>query len=149
MKFGLYKRVYTLSSEGKTIDEIAEETGRTVTKVGLLLAFCDEKKMCWLAEYAAGERDQQVKRLEEVMHEAGVAWLKSQQDEVTVKKTVENGKVKRERVRKPQVGNPAYLAEMRAAMRDIREIRGLNAPVKVDMDVEIKKHYTVESPETL
>lgn len=81
-------------------------------------------------------------RLEIIYRRAMAAFEDSQKDEVTRAEIDKDfglhpGTETRD-VRRGQSGNPAFLAEARAAIREIREIWGANAPLQIEHMGEVR-----------
>lgn len=89
-------------------------------------------------------RCQHTEHLTHIFQEAMQGWERSKQEAVTTTEESgtggENGGpwTKQGTRRQGQVGNPAFLAEARAALREIREMWGADSPKRIDIVGELR-----------
>lgn len=89
-------------------------------------------------------RCQHTEHLTHLFQEAMKAWERSKQDAVT--KTEESGTggedggswSKEGTTTRGQAGNPSFLAEARAALREIREMWGADSPKRIDLQGDLR-----------
>lgn len=97
----------------------------------------------WLVpQYVDSIREMRVEHTQRLMHiyaEAMKAWEASKQPavEVTESESDTRGGVQTRKTTE-QVGNPAFLSQARAAMNEIREMWGANAPIEVRHSAEVR-----------
>jgi hypothetical protein len=97
----------------------------------------------WFSDQYSGRireiKANHTQRLEYIFREAMAAWRRSQEDTVSESDTVggkDGGKTVT--TRKGQVGAAAFLSEARAAIKEIREIWGANAPLQIEASGEVR-----------
>jgi hypothetical protein len=138
----LHLEIYAYLNSGKTQARAAKKFGYTQPNIGIIARKVDR----WFFDQYIG-RIREVKanhtqRLEYIYREALAAFKKSQSDEVTrqeIKKDFGQYPGTQKSVsRRVQVGNPALLSEARAALKEIREIWGANAPIQIEHMGEVR-----------
>lgn len=100
----------------------------------------------WLARTYMGQIRQikanHTQRLEYIYNQAMSAWRRSQRDEVTETETDKNYGMhpgsETKKTRRAQAGAAAFLSEARAAINEIRNIWGANAPLQIEHAGEVR-----------
>lgn len=115
-----------------TQDRIATQLKVDQSTVSRSLARVDRLVYRRLEKRALLTRVKQVDQLEWLAEEAIEGWERSKQDVLTIKVTDDEAGTKTETTRKRQAGAPAFLAEARGALADVRKMLGLDAMTKPD-----------------
>jgi predicted transcriptional regulator len=121
------EQAWALRLRGRTEAQIAAELGITQGAVSKILRRVAAQALRRLTKEVALARAVQYGQLEHIASEAMRAWDRSLEDSVTTKET--EGRPT-ERTTRTQCGNPALLGQVRAALADIRDLLGLNAPAR-------------------
>lgn len=123
--------IYAAVCRGEKQRDVAAARGITQQRVSALCKKID----AWLwPQYMDEIRELKARHTQSLMHifaESMAAWERSKRPGKvrTVKhSTGENGGLDRTRRTEPQVGDPRYLAEARAALDDIRKMWGADKP---------------------
>jgi hypothetical protein len=135
-------QIYARLCEGQTTREVAKEFDLTHGRIVQLGQQIDR----WLAPQLMDSiREIKARHTEHLMHifrQAMAAWERSKLDSVaTTEKSINHGEhpgTETAMTTKTQAGHPAFLAEARAALSDIRKIWGADAPVDVRMEGELR-----------
>lgn len=126
------KEAIRLQTQGYTQVEIAEQLGISERTVRRHLTSHNRRLMLKLTSRAEAERARQVTVLAQITSKALRGFERSAEDAVTIKVTSEGAdegsQEKTETTTKGQAGAPAFLAEARGAMADVRKILGLDEP---------------------
>jgi predicted transcriptional regulator len=132
-------RAWELTRRGYTQERVAATLGVTQQAVSKILRRAEGRFLDEFRERVAAEKARQTAVLEWVVEEALDAWQQSKRPatitEVSILPPAGRRKKGGERTRKTekgQSGNPAHLAEARAALREIRAIWGLDAPARTE-----------------
>jgi hypothetical protein len=131
-------RVWDMIAQGRTTSGIARELGMANSTVLQIIRRVEQRCAQICVASAMEMKARQVRMLERSADEAFEAWQRSKSPSRKVQKEVASGgdseesEVVRTTVEE-QVGDPRYLAEMRAALADIRDLYGLNVPKQVDL----------------
>lgn len=80
-------------------------------------------------------------RYEHIWEQANRGWLRSLKDSVTQKDKSDKDGSSKETITKGQAGDPAFLAQMNGALKGIRELWGLDDPVKKDVSGTIDVNH--------
>ena len=135
---------WQLRQQGCTHQRIAGDLGVDRSTVTAMLARIDRRALAQLNAAVELLKVEQTEILRDVVYEARQAWEKSKSPAVAKKvtKTKKPGDDKGEgdadadvtaqesMTQEVQCGDVAYLAQVRAALADIRKVWGLDAPVK-------------------
>ena len=133
------QHVAELYLQGKNQYEIAAMLGLTQQQISLDLQACDRQ---WQARQLAATTALKAQQLAELLllrREAWAAWYRSQAPkEITATEATEGGKTTRKAsVRKEeQVGDPRFLAEIRATVETEAKIAGTLAAARFKIDWE-------------
>jgi transcriptional regulator with XRE-family HTH domain len=128
-------RAVELSTKGWTQLSIAADLGVSQAAVSKILARADERYLEEISSTVAAQKSRQAQRLEFILSEALTAWAASKADVTRRRQRQTHGvgtdQHVAEVVSQNQYGDPRYLAEARAALRDVRGLFGLDAPSKI------------------
>lgn len=147
------ERVWELRCEGYTQAEIAETVGTNQSTVSRDLRWWANQIIDEIKEQGVTMKVEQLGQLQYVVSEAMGSWRKSKQPDKTVTKTATNtssetrGTDKSEQMRtqvREQAGDPRYLNVALKAMGDIRNIVGLDAPIRQQIELMGKDGEAVE-----
>jgi hypothetical protein len=132
--------IYADYISGKSLDFVAAKYGCHKSWVSAITRKVDR----WLVPQFMGDireiKCQHTERLLHIVCEAMGAWERSKQPKVRIShKRGEDGKLTVDGItREPQAGNPTFLATAMKALEDIRKVWGADAPVRVEVDGEIR-----------
>lgn len=137
--------------QGKTYREVAAEHGvKSHTNIIEIVRRVKNWLIPQWADDIRGIKAQQTQSLLHIFGEAMKAWEKSKEQAVTVRRKgvslesdTKAGAISLPAVETTettvwQCGDPRFLSEARAALREIREIWGANAPIKVEHSGELR-----------
>lgn len=134
--------IWELRGQFYSLAQIAEHPDVQLTPKGISSALKRLSKLhaAEFKERILEVRIQQTQQLGCIIREASSAWQSSKEDSYE-QRTTEGGKdgTLQVNVTKGQTGDPRYLELVRGAMKDIREIWGIDDPVKVDLNVDADK----------
>lgn len=133
-------KIVELQSVGRTYAQIDAALDIHINTVWRCLSAHNRRVLERLSRRGESEKARQVEILMRIVSEAMSAWDRSKADAVTVKTTTgaaeaendtagektEVPAARKETTRKGQAGAPAFLAEARSAMADVRKILGLD-----------------------
>lgn len=130
--------IYAKVCAGQTLTETAKQFDITHPRVHVIVQKIDN----WLAPQLMGQiREIKANHTTRLMHvyvEAMAAWERSKLDETTYR-AKENIMGKETMVtHKGQAGNSSFLSEARAALNEIRDIWGANAPLQIEYSGEVR-----------
>ena len=118
----------------RTQRDIAKQYRVSQPRVSQICKSVEQWLMPQLMEQIRELKTQHTARLQHLYHEAVIAWENSKTDEI-VRTESDDGVSVRTR---PRTGDAAYLREARAALGDIRDVWGANAPVNVHAVNELR-----------
>lgn len=128
--------IYHAYVSGGTVRSVAATFGMARSSAHLLVS----KVNAWLVpQWMSDIRDlktEHAERLMEVYREAMAGWERSKVPAVTRRAGVGPQGAVDVTTTAGQTGDPRYLAEARAALREIRDIWGANAPARVQVNHE-------------
>jgi hypothetical protein len=134
--------MYVYVQSGKTMSRAAERWGCSVANISIK---CKKIDRWYFEQYVSRVREikaNHTQRLELIYRRAMDAFVDSQKDEVTQAEIDKDFGLhpgtETRTIRKGQSGNPAFLAEARAAIKEIREIWGANAPLQIEHMGEVR-----------
>jgi AraC-like DNA-binding protein len=145
----LRRRCWELRAQGWTLERIAREVGLTTTTVGEHIQRTQAEARKVFAEEIAGQQALRLAQLDSVLQEALDAWQASRSEETS---TVTEGRVavlppggegQDPVVPLPDLvvrhtrkggGDPALLGRVLEAIEDIRQLLGLDAPKRVQVE---------------
>jgi transcriptional regulator with XRE-family HTH domain len=135
------EQVWTLRGQGWTQERIAKEVGIKRAAVGNMLQRLEQRSRERIPDMIAEEKIAQVRTLQYIVSEALQSWERSKSPKKKTETTKSKGigKIRRTSAEETvvqteeQFGDSRALAEARAALADIRQILGLNAPVKAEI----------------
>lgn len=129
------KRALAMRRRCFTYQRIADELGVHMITIAKNLGRIDRKAMARLHDRTVQTKIKQLDQLENLVDEAMQAWERSQKEAREVQKmTGGTGGDRTKVIVRMQAGNPAFLAEMRAGLADIRKILGITATAETDDD---------------
>lgn len=134
--------MYTDHCAGKSARRLARKYHCSITWINT----CVKKIDAWFADAYVGRireiKANHTQRLEYIYCEAMAAWRRSQEDaESETVADIEAGKfpgTNRTKTKRGQVGASQFLTEARAAIHQIREIWGANAPLVIEHAGEVR-----------
>jgi predicted transcriptional regulator len=132
-------RAWTLRGQGWTHERIAKEIEISRTAVTMMLQRLEKESRDRVPDLIAEQKTYQIRTLEYIVSEALQSWERSKSPKTKTEKTTSKGRGRigsaSETVvqTEEQFGDSRALAEARAALADIRQILGLNAPVKAEI----------------
>ena len=137
-----YLAIYTDVCAGKSQTYIA----RKYDRVPSTICYVVKKVDAWFADQYTGRireiKANHTQRLEYIYREALDAWRRSQRDAESTTVTDigagQNPGVNKTKTKRGQVGAAAFLSEARAAIHQIREIWGANAPLVIEHAGEVR-----------
>jgi hypothetical protein len=154
-KMDTYRQVWILRCQGRTLAQVAEAVGLSITSVCKVLKRIRERMDRQVADHAAQVRFEQSGRLDHLYSEAVDAWERSKEAAKTVAKTEDSGGEggKRSRVQQTaaeRVGEVEYLQEAREILQDQRNLWGIGREEAKDapgaMTLNITTIAAVEPP---
>lgn len=83
----------------------------------------------------------------QIYKEAYAAWKLSLENAMTIETTTTSKGTYEKEIKKGQSGNPALLAQAQAALKSIREIVGLDAPIEINWREVLPEGFTQEEVE--
>jgi DNA-binding CsgD family transcriptional regulator len=144
-------QVLELFLAGRTQHQIAATVGISQAAVSKILQRIEERALTDLSNRVERQRARQTLRLEYIVNASMRAWHASQTDRLRKRqrKTDADGVAATvaELVSENRHGDPRYLAEARAALKDLRAIWGLEAPR--DLTVAVTGPFTAMSDSAL
>jgi hypothetical protein len=154
-KMDTYRQVWILRCQGRTLAQVAEAVGLSITSVCKVLKRIRERMDRQVADHAAQVRHEQSGRLDHLYSEAVEAWERSKDAAKAVTKTEDSGGEggKRQRVQQTaaeRVGEVEYLQEAREILADQRNLWGIGREEAKDaagaMTLNITTIAAVEPP---
>lgn len=149
------RQAWELRAQFKTQAEIATIIGVDQTAVSKMLRRVNQQAQAQLAQEAASAKMMQVSQLEYIALEAMRAWERSKQaSKATRIRTRTMGTSKTRKLTDSAVetemreGDTRYLQAAMKALSDIRDILGLNAPVKFDIALAILDRFITVARQT-
>ncbi len=136
---------WELRQQGWSSGRIASELGVARSTVWKMLARVDRRALAQFEDQVMRQKVEQTEQLQQIVDEALQAWERSKQDVEMGTTTTGRAHVSRGgnvvdlpdlavTQRRPQNGNPAFLAQALRALSGMREIWGLNAPRQRELD---------------
>jgi predicted transcriptional regulator len=133
-------KVAVMNRRGYSQWDIAREVNVTQGQVSMYLATIKKRYVETQVWSRAEEVEQEVDRLKFIMKEAFDAWDASKEDKCKIideSVTSDFGeKIKLGKVKEKQTGNSQYLAIILDCIKQIRELKGLDAPKKIEATVQ-------------
>lgn len=131
-------QIYALVSRGQSQKKVAAKFDLSPTSIHFITKKIDgwlaPQLMSQIREIKAGHTS----RLMHIYQEAMAAWEKSKRmEEIEIEKNASKNPGTDYKRRYP-VGNPAYLDQARAALDQIRDIWGANAPLQIEHSGEVR-----------
>lgn len=125
--------VFSEVEGGKSQAQVARERGCSKSAINSLIAKIRRWKACQILPTIEALQKRHELLLEQIVEQSLQEWDRSKHNVVTVveRKDAQGNVVTT--TTKGQCGDPRYLAEARAALDDIRKIRGANAPFKTEV----------------
>jgi hypothetical protein len=134
--------IYVYVQSGKSMHAAARKWEMTTANVSYK---CKKIDRWYFDQYVNRVREikaNHTQRLEVIYRRAMEAFLDSQKDEVTQAEIDKDFGLhpgtETRKTRRGQSGNPAFLTEARAAIKEIREIWGANAPLQIEHMGEVR-----------
>lgn len=144
----LWHKVIDLQAAGYTQRQISEQTGLRVRTIRRWLARHNAKVIASAEKRLWNIKARMIEQLQHAQSEAMRAWERSKLDAETLEETTDARGGSSKHTLKGQTGNPAYLAEARAAMADLRKIlRMEDQPATPVKSVTVEYHRIPDADE--
>jgi hypothetical protein len=122
-------QIYELACEGRTSQAaIAKQFKLTQQRVSQICQRVDQWLAPQIADQVLGLKVRHTQRLEAICRQAMQGYIRSQESAVSETVTDDGDRRTVTKATRGQAGNPAFLAQARGALDDIRRIWGANEP---------------------